>query len=81
MSQPYPDPDVGELKRLVDELFRAVSFEPGHAPAYDDIHGSFIAAVQSAARKAWLREVQEKLPGWRAPMTQRLVQVSGAMVD
>jgi len=32
-----------ELSTLSARFFRAVSFEPGEAPAYGDIHGLFIA--------------------------------------
>jgi hypothetical protein len=33
---------TSELKRLVDEFFRAVSFEPGAKPSYERIRGLFI---------------------------------------
>jgi hypothetical protein len=33
-----------ELDRLTAEFFRAVSFEPGEAPPYENLHGLFIDA-------------------------------------
>ena len=42
MSQPTPSNVKAELDRLTSEFFRAVSFEAGEAPAYEDIHALFI---------------------------------------
>ena len=40
-----PDPSVkAELDRLTAEFFRAVSFEEGETPPYDNIYGLFIEA-------------------------------------
>lgn len=41
-DQPNHDAVKSELKRLTDEFFRAVSFEPGEAPSYGSIHELFI---------------------------------------
>lgn len=37
-----PDAVVAELKRLMEDFFRCVSFEPGESPAYCDIERLFI---------------------------------------
>ena len=44
MTQPDHDPASvkAELDRLTTEFFRAVSFEEGEAPPYDNIYGLFI---------------------------------------
>jgi len=41
-SQQNPGAVKGELDRLVAEFFRAVSFEPGEAPPYENIHALFV---------------------------------------
>jgi hypothetical protein len=43
MSDPAARADVHpELTSLTSEFFRAVSFESGHSPSYERIHGLFI---------------------------------------
>jgi hypothetical protein len=42
MNQPGRPAIKAELDRLTNEFFRAVSFEPGAIPPFENIHGLFI---------------------------------------
>ena len=44
MTQPDHTSVKAELDRLITEFFRAVSFEEGEVPPYDNIYGLFIEA-------------------------------------
>ncbi|MDH4114657.1 MAG: hypothetical protein OEU89_04230 [Burkholderiaceae bacterium] len=42
MTTTQPDTVSADLKRLTDAFFRAVSFEPGARPSYEDLYALFI---------------------------------------
>jgi steroid delta-isomerase-like uncharacterized protein len=57
MTESNHDAIEGELKRLVDGFFDAVSFETGAAPAYARIHDLFIATGQLIKNSGSIPEI------------------------